>query len=332
MVDNKIIIISVMLLILLSSLAYAATEESFNTDFQGRINSADTTDNGLALSNIQYTIITIAKSKNFKIYPETKYVFYKKHIAVTDTDNVLYLTVVRKDMKLTKNDMSSLSPAQQAEVATVVKMGGVGGASLGGTASIIGLFILIAAFLWFRYAHKNYMLGRQAKKILQFEKHAQSSLHKEQLNMKTIGDIEKKKQALIEENMVLAKNLEIDEHERLRLDHELRSKTQFKEGIYDKDLAKVPNIEEFLNKSGISKSDAGAIEAMVKGTTKAAAHKLRDNILKIKEQNSRIERLIEKEIVLDNKMMEELSRGKEQLDVSTVDLGKLREFVKRAER
>jgi hypothetical protein len=330
--DKKLKIINfVLILAVLSSLAYAATEEEFNKDFQQQIAAAPTDDNGLALSDLQFQLIDIAKSKNFKIYPETKYVFYKKHIAVTDTDKVLYLTVVRKDMKLTKDELSSLSPAQQAEVATVIKKGG-GGFSLGGTASVLVLFILIAAYLWFRYAHKHYMLGRQAKKILQFEKHAQSSLRREELNMGTIGDIEKKKQVLIEKNMMLAKNLETDEHERLRLDHELRSKTEFKDGIYDKRLAKVPNIEEFLNKSRISKQDAGAIEAMVKGTTKAAAHRLRDNIVKIKEQNSRIQRLIEKEIVLDNKMMEELLRGKEQLDISNVDLEKLREFVKGAER
>ena len=330
--DKRLKIINfVLILAVLSSLAYAATEAEFNKDFQEKIIGAPTNDNGLALSDLQYRIVDIAKSKNFKIDPETKYEFYKKHIAVTDTDNVLYLSVVRKDMKLTKDELNKLSPSQQAEVATVVKKAGEGGGfSLGRTAVILSIFLVIAALLWKKYVHKEYMLGRQAKKILRFERHAQSSLHKEELNMRSIGEIEKKKQELIDQNVRLVKDLEKDEHEILRLDSELRNKTQFKDGIHDKGLAKVENITEFLKKD-INRMDAIAIEDIVKGKAKPAAKKIEDNIFKIKEQNVRLDRLIGKELALDNNMMEELLRGKEQVDVSKVDLEKVKEFVKRFE-
>jgi hypothetical protein len=339
--DKKLKIINfVLILALLSSLTYAATEEEFNKYFQQQISNAPSDDDGFSLSEIQYKIIDFAKRNNFNIYSETKYEFYKKHITITDTDNVLYLSVVRKDMKLTKNEINALSPSQQADVAIVVKKAGGGGLSLiwgGGIGVIILAFVV---FLWWKYGNpfaiffralkRERMLGRQAKKIIDFEKHSLSYGKREELNMKNMDDIERSKAKLIDDNIGLTKRMENDERRRLALDHEIRSKTNFKDGIYDKKLIKHPNLAEFLNKSGISRIDANEIESIVSGKSRPVMHRLEDNISRIRRKNARIERLINKEIVLDKDMIQEMLKGKEQIDVSRVDLQKVKDFIREA--
>jgi hypothetical protein len=209
---------------------------------------------------------------------------------------------------------------------------GGGGFSLGWTLAIVALLLIGGAFLWKRYAHENYMFGRNANKIIKSERFIQKLMGKEELNLGTIDKIEKEKEKLIEENIKLSGELEEDEQNRLKLDNELRKKTRFKEGIYDKRLASQKDLKETLKSFKISEDDAKAIEDLVKGRNIPVMHKLHNNILKIKRVNMRIDNLIEKDIVLDNDMMDKLLEEKKQINISNIKLNELRDFVVKAER
>jgi len=345
---KKIIWIGVLFLVLLSILSIVTYSQE---DPQKTIIKwIDDIDSDKAFTTTQIDITTEYKAED--ITPAAKIAMREKWTAFSEARKTEYLEGWDKTyFTLSSSELSTLKPENikklskgftfesveqrvltpEQNEAYGVRMGG--GASAGAVTGWGGGILLLAAiafFLFLRF-NKTYRYGAVAKKIVDSIESTMALEHREELNRKTIKEIEDRKRKLIKDNLDMAKGLSLVEKKIRDLDTKLKNKTRFKKGIHDKGILEDVNIKDNLRKFGFDDGEISYVMVIAKTGLIPGADELKRIVGRIRGENIKLGRLIEKELVLDKEIMEELLKGKQAADVSKLDLLKIKEFIRHNE-
>lgn len=345
--NKKILGISIMVILIgLSLSVYSQEQDPIQKKIKEFVDGIKSDKDFTAQQN---NILAILKAKGIDSLPEVKVLLRTKHEELAKKGQIEYLdNWNRQYFTLNEGQIKALNPKeiekwektftlQKVELDTLgteqfeAYTGRKGtGMSTGTKLGWGGLtLLLVGGALIFAFANPKYRIGRKAKKIMDAQKQSMRLKRKEELNIASIGKVEGEKKKLIEDNVKQSKELEDSEGDIRRLNRELRSKKGWS-GVYDKrlleDYVTVNYLAEF-----VGKEDAEKILKMARGEIAPVARELERIIAKIRHENKNLWKLIEKEVVLDNKIMGELLIGKKEFDVSRINLEKIRDFIERNE-